>query len=1135
MPHARTLLALGAAAALAVGAVHAQTTAAGFTPGTFNVDEGGAATYTIPIAVPPGIAGMQPKLDIVHSSRGANGRLGVGWALTGLSAIARCPKTLARDGESGGVNISAEDRFCLDGQRLMKTSTGSYGAVGTTYATERENFSRITAKGVSNGNIPPDWFEVRTKSGLIIEYGNSANSKFGPQGAFPAVWGVSKISDTKGNYLTVTYGYDNQASPSDWWPLRIDYTFNPSAGVAIANQSIIFEYDPEPRPDVVPMYIGGTMTRTTNRLSRIKTNIQNTLVREYRLKYNEDGNPGTPARSRLTSVQECDGLSPQSCVPATRFTLQTSTAAGLSGGSGGWWSNLMTNDTVATTIVGDFNADGKTDLLGYKSGTTWRLCLSTGTSFSCSLTSAHGGGETNNIVGDFDGDGRTDIAGYTGSGSLWHVCLSTGTGFNCAYWTGHGGGAINNVTADFDGDGRSDIAGYTGSNGVWHVCLSTGGGFNCNYWNGHSGAVENNVTGDFDGDGKSDMAGYTGSEGVWHMCLSTGSGFNCATYWIAQDAVPSRIVTGDFNGDGKTDLAAWTDNGTPQWHVCLSLGHGFACDWPNLFATAAADTIVGDFNGDGRTDLAARATHPNWQVCYGLYASGTSFSCGPQPSNVWPTVSPVRAGDFNGDGLTDLTVYHWMYSADAGSPKIEHLNVGLAAALYPDLITKVTNGLGHETTISYLPLTNSAVYTKDSGADAAVFPDVDFQGPLQVVRTASSANGIGGWISTDYLYGGAKVNARDGYGFKGFRWREVAAPQPPLGSGIKTRAHYRQDHPYIGLPSMVKRTHPNSTVLLQSGNEYGCKDFVLASGCVPAPGKRYFPYVSQSAERAKDLNGADFPMVSTMTQYDGSGNATTVTTNAADGFTKVTTNTYADPDTTNWILGRLLRTTVQSTIPTVNPPPAPPSPSVSLSPTPLTISSGTSGGTATGTSTATTTGGMPPFTYSWTPLTTGGRISVSGKQTGTFSATVSTGENFTETFRLTATDADGTALPYVDLSVTAAGPAGPPPPSVTTTPTSPMFTNWFGYGTRTRTVTANVSNGAPPFTYAWIVLPDSQGQASISNAQSQTATLSLTVPPCLTVTGRYRVTVTDSLNRSAAQDVTWTLNSTKAASGTACQ
>src|SRR5215468_5319223 len=88
-------------------------------PGQFSVNQGGGASYTIPISVPPGSAGVVPGLSLEYASQGTNGLLGVGWRLGGLPSIGRCPQTIVQDGAVGGVNYDANDRFCMDGQRLV--------------------------------------------------------------------------------------------------------------------------------------------------------------------------------------------------------------------------------------------------------------------------------------------------------------------------------------------------------------------------------------------------------------------------------------------------------------------------------------------------------------------------------------------------------------------------------------------------------------------------------------------------------------------------------------------------------------------------------------------------------------------------------------------------------------------------------------------------------------------------------------------------------------------------------------------------------------------------------------------------------------------------------------------------------
>jgi hypothetical protein len=130
------------------------------TPSTFSVTPQGAASYQVPIQVAPGIAGVEPKLSFAYSSQGSNGIMGVGWSLSGLSSIMRCPQTIAQDGTHGTVSFAATDRFCLDGKRLKRFDRNNTGlpywsapASGgyVEYRTEIASFSRIRAYGADFG------------------------------------------------------------------------------------------------------------------------------------------------------------------------------------------------------------------------------------------------------------------------------------------------------------------------------------------------------------------------------------------------------------------------------------------------------------------------------------------------------------------------------------------------------------------------------------------------------------------------------------------------------------------------------------------------------------------------------------------------------------------------------------------------------------------------------------------------------------------------------------------------------------------------------------------------------------------------------------------------------------------------
>lgn len=267
------------------------------TPGAFAVSPSGAATYTIPIQVPPGTAGMQPSLALTYNSQAGNGLAGMGWSLSGLSAIHRCQATYVQDGLSGGINYDTNDRFCLDGERLILVG-GTYGVATSEYRTEHESFSKVTILAAND-------FEVRAKSGQIMHYRPIMAAP--PKNTTAALWVLDEVKDRAGNYLKVYYGENN--SIGEFWPDRIEYTGN-TAVTSAPYLSVYFKYGA--RSDVEVDYIAGTPVTSTIRLSHVKTCIGSvdctygaSLVKDYVLTYESTLSPSTN-RSRLKGIKECE-------------------------------------------------------------------------------------------------------------------------------------------------------------------------------------------------------------------------------------------------------------------------------------------------------------------------------------------------------------------------------------------------------------------------------------------------------------------------------------------------------------------------------------------------------------------------------------------------------------------------------------------------------------------------------------------------------------------------------------------------------------------------------------------------------------------------------------------------------------
>jgi hypothetical protein len=379
------------------------------TPQSTKVSSGGAATQSIPIVAVPGTAGIEPHLSFTYSSQGENSLLGAGWSVSGLPAISRCPRTVAQDTVRGGVNYDTNDRFCLDGARLMVIS-GTYGANGAEYRTEVDSFLKIFSYGSAGSG--PAYFTVQTKGGETMEFGHSVDSSIQAVGKQEArVWALNKLSDVKGNYLTVTY-FKDITTNGEYHPTRIDYTANDAGGLA-GNRHVTFEYNApyNPRTDQIPQYVGGSKILTTALLTNVKTyqggsTVQSsTLVRNYVLTYEVGQATG---RSRLTSITEKDGG--VNAMPQWQLSWQD-------GGSSGVYSYPTDPDSPngnfsnAAAWTGDFNGDGKWDIITHNNGQLVIYLSQGGGQYNPVSVADPVNGFTNTTVwvGDVDGDGIMDL------------------------------------------------------------------------------------------------------------------------------------------------------------------------------------------------------------------------------------------------------------------------------------------------------------------------------------------------------------------------------------------------------------------------------------------------------------------------------------------------------------------------------------------------------------------------------------------------------------------------------------------------------------------------------------------------------------------------------------------------------
>ena len=403
----------------------------GTTAGSFRVDESGAATYTIPIATASGTAGVAPQISLNYSSSGGNGLLGIGWSIGGLSAITRCRKTFNQDRAVTALSMSSTDRFCLDGQRLLLTSAGSYGDAGSTYRSEIDNGSIVTIDAVANGE--PVSFSVKRKDGSTSYYGEAPGSSDESAKLKDAVgrtltWSLRRFADSVGN--PIWFNYTSTAGAQRISEIRWAYgtSAGPNSGY---NARLVFNY--ESRTDKITGYVAGSLYSTDQRLASVDSRNtapghSDTVIRTYHLNYNENISVNDEL-SRLTSIQECVG---STCLQnKTTFSWIEPTTAGLEQSI----DTFEMGSDMRAFQPADIDGDGQMDLAwvqGTGATKTLRYALSSAGTYS--ITAFADGSSSQSVhVGtqgtllrsfDYNLDGRQDVAYFDTNIFRWRIFLA---------------------------------------------------------------------------------------------------------------------------------------------------------------------------------------------------------------------------------------------------------------------------------------------------------------------------------------------------------------------------------------------------------------------------------------------------------------------------------------------------------------------------------------------------------------------------------------------------------------------------------------------------------------------------------------------------------------------------------------
>ena len=757
----------------------------GETPGRLSVSLTGGANYDIPIAVPPGINGIVPEVFLSYNSQSGNGVAGYGWNISGVSTISRIPASKFHDNQIDGVDFDSFDRFALDGERLILKS-GTYGANGAQYDTEKHSNLRITSHGTSSfgASYGPAYFVVKYPDGSIARYGDSDDS------LSRLTYAITYWENPQG--VRISYEYTNSSSYNNQSISKIKYGgLNSNAPI----NEIRFLYKNRTRKEQA--YVNNHSLSRTDILKSIEIYGNGAPYRSY-----TPGYSSTKLNySRLSSMSEYSGDGTLSHSPIY-FNYSTSNPSVH-------YDEITTNlgfinieQRNSETVPLDLTGNGKMDFIVYPknnknkfwmfynidpNGLNYPWVVNTGVFeaiFPSTLL------KFQNKV--FSGQGLTIVQKSSGNKIKFKVYSkappSTGIPIGYDYtktWNSPTYTYQNTptsssqkripqeyVSGDFNGDGLTDVLAigkpYTsrtcyeydcqGDNDFDDDCLQKRKNSKNDPFSKHTPMETKSVN----EDGKNiesfrppdfDCDDDDGGSNKCYSCYNYSVNYKQVHFINLRSDVTSnfatsagnlqiqlsgayKLYTGDFNGDGKTDLMHVIDRNL--YVYSLDNNNNLSLLWKTTDYRIKLDKpfLLGDYNGDGKTDfLHPRAVNSGYISTFISTGSGFDSFNRTQPfiyrTTNWNGNNGVLTGynlipvDINGDGKTDIIDYTTVTHNENSSPWLPPPPQGTQTV-------KIYNNLG--------PVDNQAARIKFTHVGAATKTGNLKHFPIPILLNSNQSN-----------------------------------------------------------------------------------------------------------------------------------------------------------------------------------------------------------------------------------------------------------------------------------------------------------------------------------------------------------------------------------------------------------
>lgn len=577
----------------------------------------GAARTSVPLAVPPGRGGLEPKLVLTYSSQRPSGLYGPGWDLT----IGR----IERSTRMGAPRYDQSDAFVAvlpgGGYELVGLSDGGYGA--------RIDDAHFRATIVGNG------WQLHEKNGRTWEFGTTSESRIGPDtNAFGTTfaWHLTKITDLNGNTLSVTY------APADGngHALALDIAYG-GHGSDPAPSNVHFQWSPRTGATVRPNFAGGFRQIPASYLQAISETFGGIPVRSYDLEWSSSPVAGALLLTRVHQ-HGADGTD-----------LLTATGQPAASAFGYFPSVLPQGSQPDILHAGTTNWDLRVAEPGLIRGVAY-YGGPPDSAHTCTMTT----------LLDMNGDGLPDSVSAPGIGApstQWTVYLNQGNGTfgEATPWSspvrcityerldatvdfGHDTRTeqlyATSALSDMNGDGLPDLVQIDKDDDVFvRVFPNTGAGFD----GGTDGKGYQ-----WSAPGRNDLEGFRRNVRYYEDVDNVGLGGHVTDAHTQTDLI-------DLNGDGRADwLTSYDWLTSHQWQVRWNLGKGFSDPQHTGFSEPQpfpayrqwlrqgagdhpdrnADADMFDVNGDGLVDYVQAAGNIGgtwkWNVWYGTGRGGNS-------------------------------------------------------------------------------------------------------------------------------------------------------------------------------------------------------------------------------------------------------------------------------------------------------------------------------------------------------------------------------------------------------------------------------------------------------------------------------------------------------------------------------